>query len=139
MIEMKRVVILILGLLLMGSTAFAQTKTKIQEGLYIVNYAGTYVIEDEINQRSISIEVTQERIDDRNSEALYNVVCGKWTKRVVKTGLNFAIKEGIKHAATTGGSTLMISAIGTLTQWIYDDACEYWEKKNRERANRYNN
>ena len=135
---MKRIALLFLGFLLIGSTAFAQTKTKIQEGLYIVNYAGTYVIEDEVNQRSISIEVTQERIDDRNSETWYTVVCGKWTKRVVKTGLNFAIKEGIKHAAETGGSTLMVTAIGTLTQWIYDDACEYWERKNTERRNRYN-
>lgn len=136
---MKSKILLLLTLLLMGGTVFAQNKTKIQEGLYIVNYAGTYVIEDEVNQRSISIEVTQERIDDRNNEALYKIVCGKWTKRVVKTGLNYAIKEGIKHAVDTGGSSLMVSAIGSLTQWIYDDACEYWEKKNQERRNRYNN
>lgn len=136
---MKKLVPLFLGLILMGGTAFAQTKTKIQDGLYIVNYAGTYVIEDNINQRSISIEVTQERIDDRNSETMYKVVCGKWAKRVVKTGLNYAIKEGIKYAANTGGSTLMVSAVGALTQWIYDDACEYWENKNNERRNRYSN
>jgi len=136
---MKKLIPLFLGLLLMGNTAFAQTKTKIQDGLYIVNYAGTYVIEDEVNQRSISIEVSQERIDDRNSETMYNVVCGKWAKRVVKTGLNIAIKEGIKYAAATGGSTLMVSAVGTLAQWIYEDACEYWEKKNNERRNRYSN
>lgn len=136
---MNKLVPLFLGLILMGDTAFAQTKTKIQDGLYIVDYAGTYVIEDEVNQRSISIEVTQERIDDRNSETMYKVVCGKWTKRVVKTGLNYAIKEGIKNAATTGGSTLMVSAVGALAQWIYDDACEYWEKKNDERRNRYSN
>ncbi len=136
---MKKLIPLFLGFLLIGSNAFAQTKTKIQNGLYIVNYAGTYVIEDETNQRSISIEVIQERIDDRNNETMYKVVCGKWTKRVVKTGLSYAIKEGIKHAATTGGSTLMVSAVGALAQWIYDDACEYWEKKNNERKNRYNN
>lgn len=135
---MKKLVLLFLGFLLIGSTSFAQTKTKIQEGLYIVNYAGTYVIEDEVNQRSISIEITQERIDDRNNETMYKVVCGKWTKRVVKTGLNYAIKEGIKYSVNTGGSSLMVSAVGALAQWIYDDACEYWEKKNNERRNRYN-
>ena len=134
---MRKTVFLFLAFLLTGSAVLAQQKTKIQDGLYVVNYAGTYVIEDEVNQRSISIEITQERIDNRNNETMYKVVCGKWTKRVVKTGLNYAIKEGIKHTATTGGSSLMISAIGTLTQWIYDDACEYWEKKNNERRNRY--
>lgn len=127
------------GFLLVGGIVSAQTKTKISDGLYVVDYGGTYVIEDEKNQRSISMEITQERIDDRNNETMYKVVCGKWTKRVVKTGLNYAIKEGIKYAATSGGSTLMVSAVGALAQWIYDDACEYWEKKNNERKNRYNN
>lgn len=120
------------GFLLMSGDIFAQSRTKIQEGLYIVNYGGKYVIEDDVIQRSISIEVSQERIDDRNNKIMYNVVCGKWTKRIVKTGLNYAIKEGIKQAAATGGSTLIVSAAGTVAQWIYDDACEYWDKKMKE-------
>ena len=133
---MKNTFLLIFAFLLTGSCAMAQQKTKIQDGLYIVNYAGTYVIEDETNQRSISIEITQERADARNSETMYKVVCGKWTKRVVKTGLNYAIKEGIKHTVSTAGSSLMVSAIGAIAQWIYDDVCDYWEQKNNERRNR---
>lgn len=123
----------------MSENTIAQRKTKIQDGISIVDYGGRYVIEDDINQRSISIEISQERIDDRNNEKMYKIVCGKWTKRIVKTGLNYAIKEGVKQAATSGGSTLIVSAAGTIAQWIYDDACEYWDKKNEERRNRYSN
>ena len=127
----------LLGFSLMSNNVLAQEKTKIQDGLYVVSYGDKYVIEDDVNQQSISIEISQERIDDRNSEKMYKLVCGKWTKRVVKTGLNFAIKEGIKQAANTGGSTLIVSAVGTIAQWIYEDACDYWDKKNEERKNRY--
>lgn len=137
---MKRIalfILCVLGFSLMNGNLFAQEKTKIQEGLYIVNYGGKYVIEDDVNQRSISIEISQERIDDRNNEKMYKIVCGKWTKRIVKTGLTYAIKEGIKQAAASGGSTLIVSAAGTIAQWIYDDACEYWDKKNEERRNQY--
>ena len=129
----------ILSFSICGECAFCQNKTKIQDGLYVVNYAGTYVIEDDINQCSISIDITQERIDDRNNEIMYNVVCGKWTRRVTKFALKSAVAAGIKASGVTGGTSLMVSAAAELASWIYDDACEYWGKKNNEHRNRYNN
>ena len=123
-----------LGLLLTGTTAAsAQTKTKISEGLYLVDYAGTYVIEDEINQRSISLTITEEIKDRQTDEKIYKVVCGKWTKRVVKDGLKMAIAGGIAASGVSGGTSLIISAASTLAMYIYDDYCEDLEKKNRNR------
>ena len=122
------------GLLLIGTTtASAQTKTKISEGLYLVDYAGTYVIEDEVNQRSISITITEEIKDRKTDEKIYKVACGKWTRRTVKDGLDLAIKAGIIAAAPSDGASLIISAAAKLAKYIYDDYCEDLERKNRNR------
>lgn len=63
--------------LLIGASVSAQNRTKISEGLYLVDYAGTYVIEDEVNQRSISITITEEIKDKQTDEKIYKVACGK--------------------------------------------------------------
>ena len=132
--KMKRMSLmfaLFLGFTFFGVEAAAQTRTKISEGIYLVDYAGTYVIEDEINQRSVSLTITEE-IKDRNSnERTYKVVCGKWTKRTVKDGLKVAIAGGIAASAATGGSSAIVSAAATLALYIYDDYCEYLEKQRR--------
>lgn len=120
-----------LCLLMIGNTSFAQTKTKISEGLYLVDYAGTYVIEDEVNQRSISITITEEIKNRQTNEKIYKVVCGKWSKRVVKDGLKTAIAGGIAASGATYGTSLIISAASTLAMYIYDDYCEYLEKQRR--------
>lgn len=121
-----------IGLLIVGSTAVsAQTKTKISDGLYIVDYAGTYVIEDEINQRSISITITEEIKDRQTDEKIYRVVCGKWSKRTVKDGIKAAIAAGIAASGASGGTSAMVSAAATLALYIYDDYCEYLERKRR--------
>lgn len=102
----------------------AQNRIKVKEGLYLVTYGSSTVIEDEINQRTISLEVRQEGIDQKTNKKIYNVVCGKWSKRVVKDGLKLAIAAGIKAAGATEGSSLIISAAATLANYIYDDMCE---------------
>ena len=107
----------------------AQDKIKVKEGLYLVSYGKTVVIEDDVNQRSISMEIAQEGIDQRNGERIYSIVCGKWTKRTVKDGLKAAIAGGIAASGVSGGTSLMISAAATLANYIYDDACEYYGEK----------
>ena len=125
------IIMCFLGLLTIGNTISAQTRTKVSEGLYLVDYAGTYVIEDEINQRSVSLTITEE-IRDRNSdERTYKVVCGKWSKRVVKDGLRAAIAGGIAASGATGGTSAIVSAAATLALYIYDDYCEDLERKRR--------
>lgn len=109
------------------TNASAQTRIKVKEGLYLVSYGSSAVIEDEVNQRSISIQITQEISDQRTNQKVYNVVCGKWTKRVVKDGLKLAIAGGIAASGASGGTSLMISAAATLANYIYDDVCDYYK------------
>lgn len=133
MIKKGLLTLFFIGFSLMWGNVFAQSKIQLQEGVFLVNYAGTYVIEDENNQRSISIEITQEQVDNRNNEAMYRVVCGKWTRRVVKDGLDAAIKAGLDAAAATKGVSLTVTAVAKAAKYIYDDVCDYWEKKNNAR------
>ena len=125
---MKKVLLVAIALFAVV-TANAQERIKVKEGLYLVSYGKTVVIEDEENQRSISMEIAQEGIDQRNGEMVYNVTCGKWTKRTVKDGLKVAIAGGIVASGASGGTSLIISAAATLANYIYDDACEYYGEK----------
>lgn len=115
--------------ILISTNASAQNRVKIMDGLYLVSYGNTAVIEDEKNQRSISVEVTQEIKNAETSEMMYKVVCGEWTKRVVKYGLNAAISAGVKAAGLSSGATLIVSASATLAGYIYDDVCDYYGEK----------
>lgn len=125
---MKKIILLTIALFAIIA-ANAQDKIKIKEGLYLVSYGNTAVIEDDENQRTISISVTKEIKDYQTGEATYNVVCGKWAKRVVKDGLKAAIAGGIAASGASGGTSIMISAAATLANYIYDDACEYYGEK----------
>ena len=114
----------------MGSV-YAQQKIKLQEGIHLVMYGNKAIIEDDNNQRSISIEIIQEEADRKNNEKMYKVVCGTWSRRVVKDGLDAAIKAGIDMAGASKGLSLTVTAIAKATKYIYDDACDYWEKKQK--------
>ena len=125
---MKKVLLVAIALFVVIAVN-AQERTKIKDGLYLVRYGNTAVIEDDENSRTISISVTKE-IDDRNTgEATYNVVCGKWTKRVAKYGLKTAVAAGITFSGATYGASLAVSAAAELASWIYDDVCEYYGEK----------
>ena len=113
------------------TSIYAQERTKISDGLYIVNYAGTYVIEDDVNQRSISISISQENKERQSDETIYKVVCGKWVKRTIKDGLKLAIAGGIAASGASQGASLIISAASTLALYIYDDYCEKLEKRQK--------
>lgn len=121
------VAIALLACLFSITNASAQTRIKIKEGLYLVSYGSSSVIEDDVNQRSISIQITQEISDKKTNQKVYSVVCGKWTKRVVKDGLKAAIAAGIAASGTSGGTSLIISAAATLANYIYDDVCDYYK------------
>lgn len=125
---MKKITILvcILTSLLMND-ALAQQRKKICEGVYIVTYGSTYVIEDDVNQISVNMRIAQERIDDHNNETMYNVICGKWSRRVTSVALGKAIEEGVKYAIPTGGTSLIPAAASAIAKWIYEDACDYWK------------
>ena len=128
---MKKVLTLLLmfAATIAAFNASAQNRIKIQEGLYLVSYGNTCVIEDDVNQRTISMTISQEQRDERTNQNIYKVACGKWTKRVVKDGLNMAIVEGIKAAGVSGGTSLVVSAASKLAMYIYDDVCDYYGEK----------
>lgn len=128
---MKRIALLLVALvsIIIGTNASAQNRTKVGDGVYLVTYGSTAVIEDDKNQRSISIEISQESIDRQTNQKIYKVACGKWTKRVVKDGLKAAIAGGIAASGATGGTSAIISAASTAALYIYEDVCEYYGEK----------
>ena len=130
---MKRVVLFLVALvsIVLGANALAQSRTKVGDGVYLVMYGNKAIIEDDNNQRSISVEIFQKSINRQTSQKIYKVVCGKWTKRVVKDGLKAAIAGGIAASGATGGTSAIISAASTLALYIYDDVCDYYGEKNK--------
>ncbi len=128
---MKQIITIVLALipLFIGLNTAAQTKTKISDGVYLARYGNTAVIEDDKNQRSISIVITQEIKDHQTNEKIYNVVCGKWSKRVVKDSLKAAIAAGIAASGASGGTSAIVSAASTAALYIYEDVCEYYGEK----------
>ena len=118
--------ILLVFAMVVAFASNAQQRVKVSDGLYLVSYGNTAVIEDEINQKSISIEVAQDGIDRATGEKMYNVVCGKWTRRTVKDGVNTAVAAGIAAAAATNGASLIASAAVKFAGYIYDDLCDYY-------------
>lgn len=125
---MKKTLVLLIAMFAVFA-ANAQDRVKIKEGLYLASYGNTAVIEDDENNRTISMSVTKEIKDYQSGEATYNVVCGKWSKRVVKDGLKAAIAGGIAASGASGGTSAIISAAGVLANYIYDDVCEYYDEK----------
>lgn len=121
------ILVTLITILFLPFTANAQKRTQIQEGVYLVVYGNTAVIEDEINHRTISMEISQEIKDRRTNEKIYKVVCGKYTRRVAQWALHEAIKAGYEAAVGSGGSSLTISAIALAADLAYEMACEYFE------------
>lgn len=122
--SLKRLVMILS--LFIAFTVGAQTRVEVSPGLYLVSYGNTAVIEDDVNQQTISIEVAQDGIDRATGEKVYNVVCGRWTKRVVKDGLKAAIDAGVVAAGATKGASLIVSEAARLAGYFYDDLCDYF-------------
>ena len=137
---MKKIVIILLSIV-MSIPVFAE-RYRIGEGLTLVTYGNTAVIEDENTQQSISLSI--EKKQDSNGMSTYDLFCGnKYTKGVMKTSLQFAISSIITSAAgaigTAGGpaGTAAGATIGALVSKyasniasnIYDDVCDYYGER----------
>lgn len=125
--KLTLILIAIIACVAYTTNTYAQSRQKIKDGVYLVSYGNTAVIEDDKNQRSISIQVIKDINTQNSRQQTYNVVCGKWSKRVVKDGLKAAIAAGIKAAAVTEGASLIINAAATAAMYVYDDVCEYYK------------
>jgi len=137
-IKMKKVLLVIiaaLALFMTHSTANAQKKTKIADGVYLVTYGKIAVIEDDNTQQSISLSV--EKRKDSSGRPVYDVLCGnKYTKGLAKTALKGGITSALSAAGAAlggpGGAALgaTISAyVNSIASNIYDDVCDYYKDK----------
>ena len=123
---MKKVLLATLVFLTTFSCATAQQRREIQKDVYLVMYGAKLIIEDDANGRSISMEVYQAGLDRQNGEMMYNVVCGKYTKKVLQWGLKKAIEAGFQAAGATGGWSLTASAVGLAADIGYEYLCSKW-------------
>ena len=96
------------------------------DGVYLVTYGENVIIEDDIHQQSISMTVSQIERDERTNEAIYEVVCGDWTKTVVNAGLKKAFVAGIANAIETGGLSLFGSMAALAANEAYKYICDYY-------------
>lgn len=122
----------ILTLLAISFNADAQKRTKLSNGVYLVTYGNTAVIEDDNNQRSISIEV--QKREDNSGRVVYDIFCGnKYTKGIIKTALQGAISSILIKAgsAISGESGAVLARTisdyaNSIASNFYDDVCAYY-------------
>lgn len=115
-------------MLSMSVSTNAADKHSLGNGVSLVQYGNTWVVEDDNRQMSISVEIAQAGIDRKNNKKMYNVICNGTTKKVAKWALRGAIAAGVKAAAVSGGSTFLVSASALAADIIYDEACDYWKE-----------
>lgn len=135
---MKKIIVALIAVfafLFITDNANAQKKTKIADGVYLVTYGKTAVIEDDNTQQSISLSV--EKREDSSGRPVYDVLCGnKYTKGLAKTALKGGITSALSAAGAAlggpGGAALgaTISAyVNSIASNIYDDVCDYYKDK----------
>lgn len=122
---MKRFLIVLLFFCVTIGSAFAQQRTKIAEGITLVRYGNTAVIEDDIHQKTWKLSVEREK--NKVGEWVYNVACGnKYTKAVAK----FAVSAAIKALLVQSGVGASISgATASIAMVFYDDVCDYFGER----------
>ena len=122
-----------LPLLGFNGTSFAQKRTKIVDGVYLVRYGNTAVVEDDINQKTWQLSVKAEEKKDSQGnptgELIYELACGnKYTKGLTKMALSSAITVSLTAVAGPYG-TVTAQVANMVANIYYEDVCEYYKKK----------
>ena len=128
---MKKVLLIIASILLVLPMTQAQQRTKIVEGVYLVRYGNTAVVEDDINQRTWNLSVTaEEKKDDlgrKVGEYVYTFACAnKYTKGLTKYALKGVIVSTLT-SATVGVGAITAAVAATIALSYYDDVCDYYK------------
>lgn len=128
---MKRLLLVIMVLLGMTPIVSAQQRTKIIDGVYLVRYGNTAVVEDDINQITWNLSVTAEAKTDnmgrKVGEYVYTFACGnKYTKGLTKFALKGAIVTTLT-SATVGAGAITADVAATIALIYYDDVCDYYK------------
>ncbi len=122
--------LLVMSVFGFGNTANAQTRTKISEGVTLVNYGSFQIIEDDNRQQSIRVEVKETtKKDESTGGVLYAVFCdNKLIRNTVRSGIAEAIAWGLKN--TKWGENVPGWLVKSVANAAYDSACDYLKKKN---------
>lgn len=119
---MKRVLFILLMALFIIPISSAQQRTKLYDGVYIVSYGNTTVIENDNTQQTIQITVSQTK--NSLGEKVYEIACGNSrSKKVLKSGLKVAIGAALKSA---GAGWFASWAVSEAVDFIYDSVCDYY-------------
>lgn len=120
----KLLLVLVVWTMALGSV-WAQQRTKIAEGVTLVRYGNTAVVEDDINQTTWRLSV--ERDKNKAGEWVYNIACGnKYTKAVAKFAVSSAIRALLIQ---TGVGSTVSGAAATIAVFFYDDVCDYFGER----------
>lgn len=128
---MKRFFLICLATLGLLPMLQAQQRTKIIDGVYLVRYGNTAVVEDDINNMTWNLSVTvEEKTDDRGNklgEYVYTFACAnKYTKGLTKFALRGAIVSTLT-SATVGVGAITADVAATMALIYYDDVCDYYK------------
>lgn len=122
---MKKFFIVAIAFLFMAFAASAQQRTKIADGVYLVRYGNTAVLEDDINQKTWNMSVTRQK--KSAGEYVYDFACGnKYTKAITKYALKSAITAGVAYGT---GSPTLAGLSAKIADYFYDDVCDYFGEK----------
>lgn len=122
---MKKILIAIIASLLFVFNANAQQRTKMADGIYLVSYGNTFVIENEILQRTETLSIKQEK--NSFGEEVYEVLCGNsYSKTVAKYALTGAVSAALTASGVGAWATGLAAA---LTSTIYEEVCDYYGDK----------
>ncbi len=119
---MKKVITILLAMIAViccSFSAFAQQRTEVGKGVYLVTYGNVTVIENENTQQSVQIRVEK-------SDTMYDILCGD---TVVKTVAKAGLTEGI--TAVIQGYTLIPrwvsrAVVGHIVNKVYEGVCNYY-------------
>lgn len=128
---MRHIFVLTFTMFCFFPTLHAQQRTKIIDGVYLVRYGNTAVVEDDINQRTWNLSVTAEEKTDnvgrKLGEYVYNFACAnKYTKDLTKFALKGAIVTTLT-STTVGAGAITADIAATIALIYYDDVCDYYK------------
>lgn len=123
---MKKLLIIftvVASLLVVTNSVSAQKRTVIADGYTLVTYGNISVIEDEVNQRTIRLEVTQQTTD--TGQKVYDVLCANRTVKAVAIG---GLSSGIRTALGFAGIPLPGWVVTPVVAYIYEETCAYFDE-----------
>lgn len=128
---MKRILLIVFSIIVTLPFIHAQQRTKIIDGVYLVRYGNTAVVEDDINNMTWNLSVTAEEKTDnmgrKLGEYVYTFACAnKYTKGLTKFALRGAIVSTLT-SATVGVGAITADVAATMALIYYDDVCDYYK------------